>query len=155
MSGAHSTSSHVKFPVTIDPIDFEDCDEDDVDFQSGVILYNFGIAYDCLAATAEHNPGASFKKLLQVKSYRIFQMTRSLLSKLSQNDGDDTPNFCTMTKHLLLKTLLTHNLIQASIQLDLQFESQEHRETMKDLLLFMEDQQRMLKILERGVAEAA
>jgi hypothetical protein len=150
LSSSRGDTLNVAYPLTIDPIDFEDSDDDDIDFQSCVILFNYGIAYNCLAVTSDD----SVKTLLQEKSYHMFYMTSVVLSKLYQNVQADALTYAA-SRLLLLKTFLTHSLIQASIKLDSQFEYEEHCKTMEGLLRVMGVQQLILPLADHCLAAAA
>jgi hypothetical protein len=152
-SCTHSTSRHVAFPMTIDLIDFEGCEDEDSDFHSGVILYNYGIASECLASTTTPSNNASVREI-HVNAHRIFKMASALLTELYQNDWDNTPTYFA-SKLLLLKTFLTHGLIQTSIKLDLQSEYEEHCKTMDGLLRVMGAQQLKLPVVDHCLAAAA
>lgn len=153
-SYTHGCASYVAFPMTIDPIDFEDFDDNDVDFHSGAILYNYGIAHECLAEGSVHNGDDSLKKLLQGKTYCIFQMANALLSELSRKVGEATATSFP-TKLLLLRILLTHALIQASAQLDLPLEYEEHSTNLQRLLYMMAFQESAIPMADHCVAAAA
>lgn len=109
---------HVFFPMTIDPIDYQDCDNDDVEFHSAVILYNFGIVCACSMANARTDD----------KSYRIFHLTNALTSRMSQSIWERA-SICFANRVLLLTSLSTHNLFQAlSVQGDQSLEYQAHND---------------------------
>ena len=155
-SCTQSSTRRVCFPVAIDPIDFEGSDDDDIEFNSGVIMYNYGIAFDCLAAAVNPttNDAYDHQKLIQAKAHRLFQITGALLFKLYQDHQDNIPTY-EAGRLLLLMTLLTHNLMQASINLNMQLEYHEHCQTMESLLQLMEFYQFMLPNAGNNIATAA
>jgi tetratricopeptide (TPR) repeat protein len=150
-------TSHVEYPMTIDPIDFEDCDGDDAHFQSGVILYNYGIAYKCLA-TVTANAGttieASHQDIFQAKAHRIFRLTIALLAKFDENVRDNIRTYLD-GRCLVLKIFLTHNLIQSSSQFNGRSEYYEHLQTMERLQELVEALRAVLPSADDIVARAA
>ena len=152
-------SPYVASPMTIDPIDFEDWDDNnEVNFQAGAIIYNYAIAYDCVAETAAgYDDNDSPKMQLQENTYRLFHMANSLLETLSQRvDEEEATVTCFATRFVLLRTFVTHALIQACSKRDnLQLEHQEHCENLEPLLYMMEFHQRMLWMADQHVAAAA
>jgi hypothetical protein len=160
---ADSVSLNIAFPVTIDPIDFESCTIDDVSWDSGVVLYNYGIALDCAAVTGEGDfddgaePAAPMgfpRELIQVKAHNVFQNTYLVLFEIEQHCQGCMP-ICLASQIVLLRTMLTHNLINVSIKLNLASEYDYYCCIMQRLLLLVEAQQLLLPIDDRAVASAA
>ena len=153
----NSSTLYAAFPMTIDPIDFEDWDENEVDFQSAAILYNFAVAYDCLAVEASQSGNDSLGKTLQEKTYSVFCMANGLLQKLTTRHVGEQAFVmtCFATRLLLLQTFLTHALVQACDKLDLQLDYQVHCENLEHLLHTIAVQQSMLWMADHGVAAAA
>jgi hypothetical protein len=161
-SCAQCVSFPVAFPMTIDPIDYEACAGDDVGLHAAVVLYNYGIAHDCIAATTvwstdksptvPSNDGARLQHTIQNKALRIYQLTMAVLSKVHA-DGD-SPSYMG-SQSLLLQAFLTHNLIQVSIKLNLQFEYHEYCVAMERLVQLLDIQQLLLPAANGALAAAA
>jgi hypothetical protein len=99
--------------ITIDPIDFQQWDQDTFDLDTNVILYNYGVSYTCFAATIRDSKAQS-RVLCQ--SLQIFRLKESFLFEFCDNpSGETLVNRTT----LLVNMLLTRNLIQVSHHLDL------------------------------------
>jgi hypothetical protein len=149
--------------MTIDPIDYEACAGDDVGLHAAVVLYNYGIAHDCMAATLDwsttdksptlpSNDGTRLQHTIQNKALRIYQLTMAVLSKVHAEDA--SPSYVG-SQSLLLQAFLTHNLIQVSIKLNLQFEYHEYCAAMERLVQLLDIQQLLLPAANGAVAAAA
>jgi hypothetical protein len=160
-SCAQCVSFPVAFPMTIDPVDYEASAGDDVGLHAAVVLYNYGIAHDCLAATVwptDKSPtlpstdGTRLQHTIQNKALRIYQLTMAVLSKVHAED--DSPSYVG-SQSLLLQAFLTHNLMQVSIKLNLQFEYHEYCAAMERLVQLLDIQQLLLPVANGAVAAAA
>lgn len=158
--GADSRST-TKFPMTIDPIDFESMHDmlTAVDFHSSVLLYNFAIAYECWATTTlTGNADSCAQEPLhaRLQAYRIFQLSRSALVKQYRLYREKfASNFYAVEKIMQLNLFLTHNLIEASSHLGVPSEYQEHCNNMDELLLLIKSGELLLPITEHRGARAA
>ena len=142
--------------MTIDPINFEDWDEYEVDFQSAAILDNFAIANDCLAVEARQSGNDSLGKILQETTYSVFRMANDLLHKLTRHISEQQAVMtCFVTKLLLLQTFLMRALVQACIDLELPLDYQVHCENLEKLLDMIEIHQSMKLMADHSVAAAA
>jgi hypothetical protein len=153
-----AASVKVSFPITIEPIEFERCTVDEMNFESGIILYNYGIAYDCLASAcleaATHRDDLALHSRLQNKAYHYYQCAGMVLHKIDQDVYENAPIAMT-SPLLLLRTVMTHNLLNVAIQLNLQPEYAEFSYAMMILLHFVEAQHAFLPIEDHIVAVAA
>jgi hypothetical protein len=157
---AQNRSGTCKFPMTIDPIDFEGIGDllDYVDFHSSVLLYNYAIAWDCLAAVtaASEDSSAQAPRQESDRAYHMSQLSSSLLIQQSQNYWENFAlNSYAIERVLQLRIFLTHNLIEASVYLDLPLEYQVHCQNMDELLLMIEAGQHLIPIAEDSAARAA
>lgn len=160
---AHATytnNSNVMFPMTINCIDSNswESDEDgdhwaDIDFHSSVLLYNYGIAHDCLAATTttDSSNGCNERMALQFKAYSINQLASALLCNQFMNGS--SADFFAIGGLLQLETFLTCNLIRICVQLDLAH--QDHVRNLEEILLLIGARERMLPTTEHDCARAA
>jgi hypothetical protein len=157
---AHNRNGTFKFPMTIDPIDFEGIGDllNDVDFHSSVLLYNCAVAWDCLAAATAARKDSSAQASRQEcgRVYHLSQLSTSLLIQQSQNYLEKVAlNSYAIERILMLRIFLTHNLIKASIDLDLPLEYQVHCQNMDELIPLIEAGQRLIPIAEDSAARAA
>lgn len=156
-AGSHSNT---KFPMTIDPIDFESTSDmaTAADFHCSVLLYNFAIAYECWATTTtdrkEYFAQEPFPE--RVRAYRIFQLSRSVLVQQYQNYREKVAsNFHAVEKIIQLNLLLTDNLIEASSHLSMPLQYQEHCKDMDELLHLIKSGELLLPTTEHRAARAA
>lgn len=94
-------------PLRMDPVELSDYD---VDYQSSVILYNYGIALQGSKDVA--------------KSYHIHQLAETLCKQQSKVRVTDN-------RFLLLLVLLNRSLMEASVGLGIHNDSLQHLETME------------------------
>jgi hypothetical protein len=155
-----TASLHVAFPMTIDPVDLETCTSEHVSFEIGVVLHNYGVAYDCVAAKLAvpqsllSPEDVNFRSMVQAKAFHLFQWSSALLAKLDLESHHIMPA-CLASQLLLLRTVLTHNLINDSIVLNLDFEYREYCLIMQSLLQLVEAQHLLLPINDHHIAAAA
>jgi hypothetical protein len=155
-----TASLHVAFPMTIDPVDIESCTSEHVSFEIGVVLHNYGVAYDCVAAKLALPPlllspnDVNFCSMVQAKAFHLFQWSSALLAKVDLESHHVMPA-CLASQLLLLRTVLTHNLINDSIVLNLDFEYREYCMIMQSLLQLVEAQHLLLPINDHHIAGAA
>lgn len=149
---AGAKSSHTKFPMTIDPSEYQECSvEWSNDFHTSVLLYNYGIACNCVAATATT---ASVKELFQQRAYQFFQLANSLLYKQFQHrDRNKSSTFFANDRLLQLKVFVTYNLIEACVLLSL--DCQEHTKNLDNVLLQIEARERAFPTETPNIAPAA
>jgi hypothetical protein len=153
-----AASVKVSFPITIDPIEFERCTVEEMNFESAIILYNYGIAYDCMAAAcldaATHRDDLALHSRLQNQAYHYYKCAGMVLYKIDQDVYENAPVAMT-SPLLLLRTVMTHNLLNVAIQLNLQPEYAEYSYAMMILLHLVEAQHAFLPIEDHLVAAAA
>jgi hypothetical protein len=151
-----SASLHVAFPVTIDPISSDTCSLNDVSFDSAIVLYNYGIALDCASVIPPEHPDTEYfpQDLLQVKAHAVFQNTYLVLFEIDRYCNGHM-SICLATSILLLRTVLTHSLINLAIKLHLGPEYDNYSHIMERLLLLIETQQLLLPVDDLSVASAA
>jgi hypothetical protein len=151
------SSLQVAFLVTIDPVDFESCTSDDLTFEAAVILYNFGVAYSSLATEAEDSltHDARFFYDIHARAHHIYLMAERLLSKFDQDlvGANAAPSM--EYQLLLLRTILTHNLLNASIAMSLHLEYDEYSISMHYLLQLIEMRHGLLPFEDPAIAAAA
>jgi hypothetical protein len=151
-----TTSLHAAFPVTIDPISSDFCSLNDVSFDSGIVLYNYGIALDCASVLPPEYPDTMDfpQEILRVKAHAVFQNTYLVLFEIDRYCNGHM-SICLATSILLLRTVLTHSLINLAIKLHLGPEYDNYCHIMERLLLLIETQQLLLPVDDRSVASAA
>jgi hypothetical protein len=149
----NSSELNVCFPMTIDLIDSEGCTSDDLAFEASVVLYNYGVVYECVAATTGDclDPAAMS---VRARVHHIFQMVGVVLSKIEPDAwyGNLTS---AAARILLLEIVLTHIRIDVAIKLDLQHEYNDCCLNMQYLLQMVEYQRRLLPLDDQAVAAAA
>lgn len=165
---------HSVFPMTIDPIDFEAGDDkndkDDnkevhFDFQSAIILYNYGITYDCLAICAAQQGNRNMEILLQEKTFRIYQMVDALLDRLHRKVEKNVSgthiscgyyySFC-YQRLLVLQTFVAFHLSQTCLRLEMPVSYGEQSKKLEELLHCLSAQQDvMFPTNQNSVAVAA
>lgn len=165
-----TSNGNVKFPMTIHGIDSnsiersdsDDGDLADVDFHSSVILYNYGIAHECLAAVATLTTTTAADSLdgcidqvvasqqLQLASYSIHRLACNLLYNQFLNGRE---SFFTIGSRLQLETFLTCSLIQACVQLGVAH--QDHVKNLEEILILIDARERVLPTTEHNCARAA
>jgi hypothetical protein len=151
-----SMSLHVAFPITIDPVSSDCCSLNDVSFNSGIVLYNYGIALDYASVIPPEYPDIMDfpQELLLSKAHTVFQNTYLVLFEIDRYCNGHM-SICLATSILLLRTVLTHSLISVAIKLHLGPEYDNYCHIMERLLLLIETQQLLLPVDDRSVASAA
>lgn len=153
-SCSSSNDLSVFFPMTIDPIESESLTNNDVAFEAGVILYNYGLTYECMAATIANDATNAPSTQIRSRVHRLFQMAVAVLAKVGQDVwyGSLTG---TASRLLLLQTVLTHTRIDVAIKLNLGDEYDVCCRDMQFLLQMVEFQQRLVPLNDRAIAAAA
>lgn len=155
-------SVKASFPMKIDPIDNERCTVDDVFFEASTVMYNYGVALDCMT-DIPHDGGSVFfdtttaymqHAMFRRRAHHFYHSARALLYKIDQDNFLYAP-IALASQMLLLRTVLTHNMLNASIQLHLTEEYEEYRLAMAALLYYVEFQHSFLPIQDQDVAAAA
>jgi hypothetical protein len=151
------SSLQVAFLMTIDPVDFESCTSDDLTFEAAAILYNFGVAYSSLATEAEDSMTDDTRLFyeLHARAHRIYLMASCLLSKFDRDIIGATAAHSMVCQLLLLRTILTHNLLNAAITMSLHSEYDEYSISMQYLLQLTEMRHRLLPFKDPKSAAAA
>jgi hypothetical protein len=136
--------------MTIDLIGLEGCTCDDLAFEASVVLYNYGIVYECVAAMTGDCLDPAVMSI-RVRVHHIFQMASTVLSKIEPDawHGNLTS---AAARILLLETVLTHIGIDVAIKLDLQHNYNDCRLNMQYLLDY---QRRLLPLDDQAIAAAA
>jgi hypothetical protein len=154
-----TASLRVSFPMTIDPIDCDSYSQDDVNFEAGIALYNYGVAHDCAIASSvvANLDDAYLRETIQAEAYRIYQWAYSTIATVDQNQCTrcKSSSCCTTSRLLLLQTALFHNMIHASILLNLQAEYHVYCGSMANLLHTVERKQAAMPMLDNAIAAAA
>ena len=78
----HGPTSPFVFPIKITCSDFEYPEDRDVDVESAILLYNFGLAHMCIA-TARANGGNGRKA--QERALKLFRLSESILVQQSSS----------------------------------------------------------------------
>jgi hypothetical protein len=132
----------VAFPMTIDPVGTSGMD--DVALEAGVVLYNYAIAHECLAASSvdatvsgQDHP-TLFAVMARSRSHRLLQLAMAVLAKA---DGEANSN----SQFLLVRMAIVHCLIHAAILLNLDHHEFNHYcHSMLCLLQAVDAQRRLL-----------
>jgi hypothetical protein len=113
----------------------------DVDFYSSVVLYNYAIAYQCLAQTVTTVTAAAY---FHRKSQRILSLS-SYLSDLQLRDEWGQPKIhCTDGRILQLQAFVTYQLMQMCIVYDLAVDYYHFCAKLEDVLLSIDILERIL-----------
>jgi hypothetical protein len=120
-------TAKVLYCVTIDPIEsFTDCDDMLVrlESESAILLYNYGVAYKCLAKATEMSSMVHNENTLLFTrgdhafrtAFQIMELAKSISVKLllSSSSCDTTNLSVTPTNILLVSLLVTETLVQMS-----------------------------------------
>jgi hypothetical protein len=135
----------VKFPMII--TDGEAADDvgsewSDVGFHSSVLLYNFGVAHDCLAVPQ--------------RAYQIFELASQLvyvhLMQTSSSSANSI-NVFTVGKILQFKVYLSHSLIQSCEKLHV--DSLHHLQALEEALHFIDSRESVIRTTAKDYASAA
>jgi hypothetical protein len=179
------SSLYVAFPMTIDPMDVYDHDgaqnahcRSTMEYQleSAVLLYNYGIAYDCLAVMAARSGSQrALETLLREKTSRIYNMADALVQMVARNvstscanDTDTTTTTgtalqCNHHNHqatllprcLVIHAFVTYNLIQTCIQRNLPRLYRAHCRALDELLEYLAAHEQCLPTRDHCLAAAA
>jgi hypothetical protein len=119
-------------------------DWSDVDFHSSVLLYNFGVAQDCLAVPQ--------------RAYRIFELASQLVYRYvhlmqTSSSNNTSINVFTVGKVLQFKVYLSHSLIQSSEQL--RVGSLSHLQALEDALRLIDSRESVIRTTAKDYASAA
>jgi hypothetical protein len=142
---ASFNNNTVKFPMIITDSDAADGvgdDWSDVDFHSSVLLYNFGVAQDCLAVPQ--------------RAYRIFELASQLVYvhlMQTSSSSNTSINVFTVGKVLQFKVYLSHSLIQSSEQL--RVGSLSHLQALEDALRLIDSRESVIRTTAKDYASAA
>jgi hypothetical protein len=154
-----TASLRVSFPMTIDLIDCDSCSQDDVNFEAGIILHNYGVAHDCAVASSLvcTMDDVYLRETIQVEAYRIYLWAYSTIATVDQNQCTrcKSSSCCITSRLLLLQTALLHNMIHSSIMLNLQAENHVYCASMANLLHTVERQRAAMPMLDNTIASAA
>jgi hypothetical protein len=178
------SSLYVAFPMTIDPIDFPDNQDPqsatqqhrrsmEYQLESAVLLYNYGIAYDCLAIMAARSGQRALETLLREKTSRIYPMADALVQIVARNispkpstyTADTTTGTLQCVYHnnratllprcLVIHGFVTYNLIQTCIQRNLPRLYRAHCRALDELLDLLAAHEQCLPTRDHHLAAAA
>jgi tetratricopeptide (TPR) repeat protein len=103
-------------PIRLEAVAFQDVEERNPELESGMMIFNLGVAYLCLSRSASQSRSASFK--LRVVSVRLFRMAYDIVAKLEtlQQLVDAQPETHENQLELVTRLLLAHMILGHSVQ---------------------------------------
>jgi hypothetical protein len=137
-----TNTRRVKVPFIMD---LSQCDVNsvvpaDMDYYSCVILYNYGISYDCLAARTTVPPT---KRTLLLKANRILQLTRNLSSMQLGNNASAAASYsCDNVRVHQLNAFLTYKLMEIQVALNMPAEYYEYCLQLEQILHVIQARER-------------
>jgi tetratricopeptide (TPR) repeat protein len=102
-------------PIRLEAVAFQDVEERNPELESGLMIFNLGVAYLCLSRSA-CSRSASFK--LRVVSVRLFRMAYDIVAKLEtlQQLVDAQPEAQENQLQLATRLLLAHMMLRHCVQ---------------------------------------
>lgn len=142
------------FCVVLDPSVEKWCDIDmeRLECESGLLLYNYGIAHRCAALT-DRSMDSTIRDRVQESAMRIFELSQTVANKSMPYAMDDEPNMATTSTEILLAFLVTASLLQMSVS-DSEL-CRQYRGELLDLLATLSRQEMMLFMENIFLAAAA
>jgi hypothetical protein len=103
-------------PIRLEAIPFQHVEERNPELESGMMIFNLGVAYLCLSRSACQSRSASFK--LRVVSVRLFRMAYDIVAKLEtlQQLVDAQPETHENQLQLATRLLLAHMMLRHCVQ---------------------------------------
>lgn len=122
-----------------------------LDYYSSIILYNYGVAFDCLAATASNAQHYSF---FQKKAFKMFHLASKLLEQQLRDEfGHRTPTL-TDGRALQLQAFVTHKFMQVCALQNLPMLYNEYNEKLQEIIHVINVLESLLSTNERCAAMA-
>jgi len=142
------------FCVVLEPSVEKWCDIDmeRLECESGLLLYNYGIAHRCAALT-DHTMDATLRHHVEESAMRIFELSQTVANKSIPYAMDDEPMMATTSTEILLAFLVTASLLQMSTS-DSEL-CHQYRGELLDLLTTLSHQEMMLSMENIILAAAA
>jgi hypothetical protein len=150
---ASINTSVTKFAFTIDlsPSEFSNDESINVDYYSAIILYNHGVAYDCLAATSTTTVA---RLLFQQKATRIFYLTSSLVELQFKDEWGNPKTRIADGRILQLQSFVTFSLMQACVAFNLPSEYYMYCSKLEETLVTIDILEQILSSKEHCAAVA-
>lgn len=143
-------NSETLFAVVIEPSDWSDMDTERLECESGLLLYNYGIAHRCAALT-DPTMDPDTRSRVEEAALRIFELSQTVASKSTVQSDDEYPLTTTSTE-ILLSFLVTASLLQmSSNNREL---CHQYREDLLDLLTML-SRREIMHSLENVICAAA
>jgi hypothetical protein len=161
--------SMVRFPVLIEVFDGHNDDawgttasplphacqspsDSEVEFHSSILLYNYAIVFDCLAAVnAPQDP--TLRGYLAERAYFVYQLTSCQLYSQCLIRREESTAIFTIGRLLQFKAYLTYSLILSCRQLGMA--TQEHCSNLDDVMRLMTAREEVLRTTSHNYAAAA
>ena len=142
------------FCVVLDPSTklWSDMDMERLECDSGLLLFNYGIAHRCAAMT-DATMDANLRHQVEVSAKRIFELSQTVASKSMSYAVDDEAMLATTSTEMLLAFLVTASLLQMSVS-DNEL-CHQYREELLDLLSTLSHHEMLLSMNDMVVAAAA
>lgn len=130
----------VHMPVFIDPVEGLEDDDSTYDFESAMILYNYGLSHSLLANASHENQ--SIQLSLRQSSFRVFELAETIVDEMFDNCQDDGCVETCVQETLMFRILLTRSLIQISMDLNQSVSANTHEKVLSELLALVEQRHR-------------
>ena len=142
------------FCVVLEPFNnkWSEMDMERLECESGLLLFNYGIAHRCAAMT-DCTMDTKLRLQVELSAKRIFELSQTVASKSISYAMDDEPMMATNSTEMLLSFLVTASMLQMSVN-DLEL-CHQYREEMLDLLTTLSHQEMMLSVDDMILAAAA
>jgi hypothetical protein len=138
-SPTSSTHCTISYLLRIEALDCEAPTKHIYDLQSSIILYNFAIAYRCMADVTDD---LHSKHELLVAAMQLFHLSYSILTTASESHLEGKLGDLPLRRLILTATLVLQNLVQLSALLGLDQYGEEYNrrlENMRNSAGFMQD----------------
>lgn len=102
-------------PIRLEAVDYQRLEERNPELESGMMIFNLGVAYLCLSRAACRSRSASFK--LRAVSVRIFRMAYDAIAKqlLAEAQQEVQENQIRLATRLLLLHIILKHTVQAHL----------------------------------------
>lgn len=130
----------VPMPIFIDPTDGLEDEDSTFDFESAIILYNYGLSHSLLANRSKDNQ--TIQNSLRQSSLRVFELAETIIDEMFDNCHDDSLIETCIQETLMFRILLTRSLIQSNLDLNQPAPADVHRNVLKQLLALVEQRHR-------------
>ena len=154
VQGCRDDNTHYACPMRIDHVEHSDDDTTiDLGFVASVLLYNYGVAFSCLAAETIH--GCEAKEYRQGKAYHLFSLANVFIfQQFREPYGLSSPLFA-VDRLLQLKAFLSHSQMQACIQHNLHQQAELHAMNLNEVTFLIQMRERLFRTTQHNVAVAA